>query len=158
MGIAQRLLDSIKAKCATWGCSDILEQLLDAHDVRLCNQYGGTLTGDAAIRFFSIIKPNEGQQITIDQLTLPDNEGQWFIQWSTLMHLMSDINRLIQRPTPLCDHEIDKLCNLIGALAHQWNITYAGHVFPKLHVLCIGLPRFVKQHKTVSHTLLSLLC
>jgi hypothetical protein len=66
---------------------------------------------------------------------------------------MSDINRLIQRPTPLCDHEIDKLCNLIAALAHKWNITYDGHVFPKLHVLCIDLPRFVRQHKTVSHML-----
>jgi hypothetical protein len=87
MGIAQRLLDSIKEKCESWGSGDILEQILNEHNVRLSHQHGGSLTGDAAIRFFSIIKPKEGQSITIDELPLPNSEGEWFIQWSTLMHL-----------------------------------------------------------------------
>jgi hypothetical protein len=149
MGIAEKLLESIETKCVLYGCSDSLRQLLERYHVRRSKEYGGRLTGDASIRFFSIVK--SGTELS--QLDIATKIPQdWFIGWFTLMTLMGQINHLIQRPTPLCEHEITHLHQLVAALANQWKITYDGHIFPKIHVLCIDLLRFVNQHKTVSHT------
>ena len=116
--------------------------------VQRSQAHGGQLTGDAACRFFNI--PIDMWR-AISPRSKGDEERTVFHQWCQLLEHMSYIHRLIMRPTPLCDHEVGTLTELCNTVAAEWHVHFKGEpVFPKLHVVCIDLPRFVQQHRTVT--------
>jgi hypothetical protein len=150
MGVTERLIASMEKKCKEWKQTDQFADVLHRHNVRRSAQFGGHFTGDAAIRFFGSITTCK------NLINAPsDNDKQWFDMWVTLV-TMGQISHLINRPTPLCSHEITSLHSLCNELAWQWYVHYETRVFPKLHVLSIDIPQFARQHHTVLSLSLSL--
>jgi len=142
MGVAERLLDAIELKCREWNSIESLQQLLGKHNVRRSSAHGGRLTGDAATRLLKI--PCDSVKL------IPGSNQEWINSWCELLTITSNISHLIQRATPLCDHEITRVVEQCTTLSWKWHEFFPERIFPKLHVLCIDLPRFIQQHRTVS--------
>ena len=137
---------------------DTLNSILHAYNVRRSKLYGGQLTGDAAMRFFNITTPIKDQPYIEDLRPHGEDGRQWLQRWLTILMFMTTISHLIMRPTPLCDHEVATVESLCIAIASYWHDHFIERVFPKLHVLCIDLPRFVKEHRTVCVCLYVCMC
>src|SRR5690606_5255466 len=95
---------------------------------------------DAATRLLSI--PCDRVKKAIPH----SNNEEWMQSWCELLTITSDISHLIQRPTPLCDHEVNRVVERCTTLSWKWHEFFPERAFPKLHVMCIDLPRFVQQH------------
>jgi hypothetical protein len=57
---------------------------------------------------------------------------------------------LMQRPAPLCDACIDEIQHHTDKMARAWHAYFPGHITPKQHMLFVDVPRFARQHRTVS--------
>ena len=148
MGIAERLLDAIELKCREWNVLVPLQEILLEHNVRRSSAHGGRLTGDAATRLLSI---------PCDRIrAIPhSNNEEWIQSWCKLLSIRSNISHLIHRATPLCDHEVTRVVERCTTLSWKWHEFFPEQrTFPKLHVMCIDLPRFVQQHRTVRESIL----
>jgi len=161
-GVANTLLKKHEALCAAAGgdVSARLKTLMRERRIYRTKHTGGLLKGECAMRllgaaehFAALLQPGviiasttEAKRATT-VFTDPDAHSI-----SSLFTHLHSAALLGLRSTPLCDHELDSLGEDVHTLAAIWQARYPGERFtPKLHMLCIDIPQFARQHRTVTH-------
>lgn len=159
IGIVNRLYSHLEDRCREWDTIYSSSGQTPYHDrwlttmkqmkVRMARQYGGQLTGDACYRYIS-------QSSLLSLLLTPINSThQWpatDVTWCTLYQSLVDqlciIHQLIMRPTPLCEHEIKRVNEMVVPYLLMFQSMYST-VTPKVHMLAYHLPSFLLKHHTV---------
>ena len=134
-------------------CSDALAALNEKYSIRRHSRFKTLLGGSATavVRhwrdFTGIIA--ERKVVGGVEVVVGDDEHKFLQQ--TFFDL-NEIEELMMRPKPLCEHELDDLQSYITDLAILWHGRLPDSVTPKLHMLFIDVPRFARLHGSVNHT------
>jgi len=141
--------------------TDALKAAMRKHNVRRSKMFGGKFCGDAAARLFANAEDiaNVLKAQTFGDEPMADSKeekrtraigGQWHAAMACALQAMCCITGLIMRPTPLCEHELDSLQELVTVFANHWRVHYPEDATtPLLHNLVIDVPRFARLHGTV---------
>ena len=133
-------------------CSDALAALNEKYSIRRHSRFKTLLGGSATavVRhwrdFTDIIA--ERKVVGGVEVVVGDDEHKFLQQ--TFFDL-KEIEELMMRPKPLCEHELDDLQSYVTDLAILWHGRLPDSVTPKLHMLFIDVPRFARLHGSVRH-------
>lgn len=132
----------------------LLEQTMRERNVE--RSHGNKLTGDAASR---LLTNSEHFANVLQSRTFMVRRSKKHVQIggkyastiSTVLQALDAVAKDLNCATPLCQHELDKLEQNIGFIAHWLQTKYPDEtVTPLMHMLFMHVPQFARDHGSVS--------
>jgi hypothetical protein len=115
--------------------------VLSENQITLQPYHGGTVIGTHALR---ILRCGPALASVLD----PDYDAVQHFQ--TLFRKLLDALLISSLPRPLCRHELSILAMRCASLGNYYPSRFpTAPLPPKLHVLCVDVPRFARAHGTV---------